>query len=154
MLASIVLDSATPSLTPTAQLLKSIRGVIMSEGIYDLDILLQSFPDYRQMFVANAFEDRGSYGQFSVAKMKERDGRGLIRWLVIHSTKDTLVDLVQSQVMFDHLSLFVDKGIAVRSKVSKNWEELDGDHNEILAEGKYARIVGDFILSDGDVSIF
>ncbi|KAK7014941.1 esterase lipase [Favolaschia claudopus] len=109
ILSSIFLDSSnvTPSLTPPAALLRLTKGFALSEGIYDIDQLLNRFPSYRGWFIAAAFGDRVSYEDVSTTRMvlRQRDaavGEGL-RWLIIHSKGDTLVDQAQSDGMYEHL---------------------------------------------------
>ncbi|KAI0040487.1 alpha/beta-hydrolase [Auriscalpium vulgare] len=146
MIASVLLDSAAPSLAPAPALLRAVQGVALSEQISDVDALLESFPDYRQWFIANTFGDLPSYADVNTAKMPRREGGLHTRWLIIHSTGDSLVDVRQSRLMYDHLRDAGDGGLA-GGAVEKNWDELDGEHNEILSSEKYARIVADFIHS-------
>ncbi|THH15157.1 hypothetical protein EW146_g5278 [Bondarzewia mesenterica] len=147
MLSSIFLDStsSTPSLTPPLALLSAVQGIALSEGIYDIDLLLSSFPDYRQWFIANTFGEWDSYVAFSTANISSRKGGEHIRWLIIHSKGDTLVDQHQSEIMYNHL-LYIHKDA---SRVLKNWEDLEEEHNAILRGDKFVRIVGEFMISDG-----
>ncbi|KAA1474917.1 alpha/beta-hydrolase [Dentipellis sp. KUC8613] len=147
MLAAILLDTPdTPSVTPTPELLQAVKGAIFSEGIYDIDLLLKSFPDYRDWFIANAFGDRPSYADVSVATLPHREGGAHIRYLIIHSKGDTLVDQPQSEAMYGHL-VHLDGADTTQGRVVKNWGELEEDHNDILRGKEYVRIVGDFVLA-------
>ncbi|KAL0071502.1 hypothetical protein AAF712_001359 [Marasmius tenuissimus] len=146
MLSSIILDSShiTPSLTPNSDLLDAVQGIILSEGIYDIDRLLASFPDYREMFIVNAFGDLPSYVDFSVATYRERPRaeHTKYRWIIIHSSGDTLVDSVQSEAMVDHL-----KSISGPSAVASSFRELDQEHDAILQAPQYIQLIADFISS-------
>ncbi|KAH9946002.1 Alpha/Beta hydrolase protein [Epithele typhae] len=76
ILTSILLDQASaPSLTPAPPLLAATRAVVLSEGIYDLDALLRSFPDYKAWFVAAAFGDRDAYPDANTAAHPLRPAR-------------------------------------------------------------------------------
>lgn len=148
ILASIILDSSTvtPSLTPTPSLISAIKGIILSEGIYDLELLIKSFDEYRDWFILNTFSEEKLLSNFDVTKHPLRDSSNHIRWLVIHSKGDTLIDLPQSNAMFDHLSrLYASAGLSADDRVSKNLDQLEGAHNEILADSAYVEIVKDFI---------
>lgn len=146
MLASIFLDSSsiTPSLTPSPALLGSVQGIIMSEGIYDIDLLLSSFPAYRDWFIEAAFGAQSSYPAASILALPLR--AAALRWLVIHSKGDTLVDLTQSEKM--HARLCTLYGEAADSHVYINTDQLDGEHNDILHNGVYVKICANFITAD------
>jgi len=145
MLACILLDSAEPSLVPSAALLRAVRGVILSEGIYDIDTLLKSFPTYRDLFIRETFGSLPTYDCYSTTGMALRDGARHIRWTILHSKGDTLVDILQSQAMYDHLQSLYDGDMQGGGQVTKNWDDLEDGHDAILQSGKYIQIVGDFI---------
>jgi acetyl esterase/lipase len=146
MLASIILDSSEPTLVPSPELLQAIRGVIFSEGIYNIDTLLQSFPTYRDWFIANAFGSLPNYNQCSVTSTPLREGASHIHWLIIHSRGDTLVDMGQSQEMYEHLQS-LHRNAGGPGRVLGCWDDLNEEHNAILQSGKFHQIVGDFILN-------
>lgn len=116
----------------------------MSEGIYDVDLLLASFPQYREAFVAAAFGQRESYSPFGTTQFPLINP--IVRWLIIHSKGDTLLDVLQSKAMYQHL---VDlNGENSDERVHSNLEELDDEHNAILRTDEYVRIVKDFICKE------
>jgi hypothetical protein len=145
MLACVLLYSAEPALVPSAALLRAVRGVVFSEGIYDIDTLLKSFPTYRDWFIRETFGSLPTYDRYSTTRMALRDGAKHIRWMILHSKGDTLVDILQSQAMYDHLQSLYDGGLQGGGQIAKNWDDLEDDHNAILQSGKYIQIVGDFI---------
>lgn len=136
MLGSIFLDS--PLFVPSQQLLHSVQAIILSEGLYDLDLLLQKFPNYRQWFIEPAFGSHASYAEFSVTKLPPRTSA--IKWLIIHSKGDTLVDMTQSLEMYRHLSSTQATQVVLNT-------QLDGEHDEILHSDAYIQIVSQFVLS-------
>lgn len=146
MLASIFLDSSliSPSISLSPQILKSVRCIIMSEGIYDIDTLIARFPSYRTWFIEAAFGDKPSYSEYSVTRLALRTK--LIRWLVIHSQGDTLVDTAQSEIMYKHLRELY--GTSADCFVTMDVDQLHADHNAILEEEVFVELVGDFILKD------
>ncbi|PIL24122.1 hypothetical protein GSI_13874 [Ganoderma sinense ZZ0214-1] len=160
MLASTLLASPFPELTPSQDVLQAVRGVVISEGIYDIDILLRSFPGYREWFIANTFGDLSGYPDVNVASYPSRAGGEHIRWLVLHSSGDVLVDQLQSEIMFAHLSSIADIGATAVElsgsesvpRVSKNFDELHEGHNELLRGEIYPRLVADFIATDAVAS--
>jgi len=147
MLACILLDSAEPALVPSAALLRAVRGVVFSEGIYDINTLLKSFPTYRDWFIREAFGSLPTYNRYSTTRMALRDGTKHICWMILHSKGDTLVDILQSQAIYNHLQSHYDGGLQGGGQIAKSWDDLEDDHNAILQSGKYIQIVGEFISS-------
>ncbi|KAI1794493.1 alpha/beta-hydrolase [Ganoderma leucocontextum] len=150
MLASILLASPFPELIPSQDVLQAVRAVIISEGIYDVDILLRSFPGYREWFIANTFGDLSAYPDVNAASYPSRPGGEHIRWFVLHSSGDVLVDQLQSEIMVAHLSSIAAIGASLDASeslpsVSKNFDELHEGHNELLRGETYPRLVADFI---------
>ncbi|KAJ3786822.1 Alpha/Beta hydrolase protein [Lentinula aff. detonsa] len=144
MLASIVLDSASifPTLTPPSTVLNAIQGIILSEGIYDIDRLRLDFPAYHSWFITEAFNDKPSYAATNTTNLRLRS-QSNIRWLIIHSKGDTLVNVAQSEAMFAHLqSLY---GGLIGQTVWSNTDELTQEHDALLSTSTYLRIVVDFI---------
>jgi len=139
MLTSIFLDSSaiTPSLSPSPELLHSVKAIIMSEGIYDLDILITSFPGYREWFIQQAFGIAESYSQFSVLSYPSRPSSA-ISWLLLHSKEDALVDQIQTDAMYDYLSRLFPQN------VSRNVDDLVGNHDDILFSDRYVELIRQF----------
>ncbi|KZV84415.1 alpha/beta-hydrolase [Exidia glandulosa HHB12029] len=90
-------QSPSPQISPSQSLLRAVRGVVTTEGIFDIDLLLQSFPAYRAWFIETAFGPRDNYRSVSVTHFAARSTR--IAWLLVHSTGDTLIDQVQSSAI-------------------------------------------------------
>ncbi|KXN85470.1 Kynurenine formamidase [Leucoagaricus sp. SymC.cos] len=142
MLSAILLDSSrvTPSLTPSAALLDAVKGVIMSEGIYDLDMLIAHCPEYLSWFIAPAFGKLDTYARFTVAGYPSR--RLSFYWLLIHSQGDTLVDLPQSEKMLEHLR--AESGADSDKRISYNTSLTQG-HDAILITDEFVKIAGQFV---------
>ncbi|KAI6096017.1 Alpha/Beta hydrolase protein [Pisolithus sp. B1] len=146
MLCSIFLNVSSHSsdaadanqLCPSDTLLERTKALVLSEGIYDLDLLISSFPTCRSWFIEDAFGERDSYADVSVNKAPTRHHSGHIKWLIIHSKGDTLVDEEQSQAMYNHLK---DQS----AQVDKSFDELFEDHNEILRCDQYVDMLRRFI---------
>ncbi|KAH6918676.1 Alpha/Beta hydrolase protein [Coprinopsis sp. MPI-PUGE-AT-0042] len=130
MLASILLDSdaVTPSLAPTAQLLEAVKGVILSEGIYDLDLLLKTFPKYGAWFINEAFGTAQSYSEYDINhyQLRPLDNRTAY-WLIIHSTGDDLIDTDQSKTMYAHLC-----NLYGQTRITAVLDRLVDGHDDIL----------------------
>lgn len=137
MHSAIFCDSSeiTPSLTPEPTLVSSVQGIVFTEGIYDLDLLLQSFPGYKSWFIDDAFGDRADYAHYSITHYSPRDTR--TRWLIIHSKGDTLIDPTQSHVAIAH--------IGKTCTVTSNMGDFNVEHDDILREESYIQLVADFI---------
>lgn len=129
-------DSGT--VCPSDELVQSIAAIIMSEGIYDIDLLLSSFPAYRSWFIENTFGKRDSFEDVSVIKATIDPKGQHIRWFIVHSKGDTLIDEHQSEAMYDSL----------RQRpclVSKSFDDLDDEHNDILNSSKYIVMIDNYI---------
>jgi hypothetical protein len=139
MLSSIFLDSSaiTPSLSPSPELMHSVKAIIMSEGIYDLDIFLISFPETREWFIQRAFGIAKSYSQFSVLTYPTRPSSA-ISWLLLHSKGDTLVNQIQLDAMYDHLFQLCPQNVFL------NVDDLIEDHNDIPNSDRYVELIRQF----------
>ncbi|KAH9857017.1 alpha/beta-hydrolase [Lenzites betulinus] len=147
MLASVFLASPYAELAPSPDLLAVTSGIIFSEGIYDIDALLRSFPDYKEWFIAAAFGEHDAYPDVNIASYATRPGGEHIRWLIIHSKGDTLVDVLQSEIMYAHLSGLVG-GQPGPPRLEKTFDRLQEEHNDLLRGTVYPRIVADFVAQD------
>ncbi|THH02122.1 hypothetical protein EW145_g6789 [Phellinidium pouzarii] len=142
ILACLFLDSTpTPELTPPNELMTATRGIAVSEGIFDLDLLLTRFPEYRMWFIANAFGDAPSYPQYDVARYPLRADGEHIHWLVIHSRGDSLVDVGQAEKFYQHLC---ELGLESHNVAQKDWTSIEMEHNEMLKTKQYTDLVGDY----------
>ncbi|KAG2756001.1 alpha/beta-hydrolase [Suillus brevipes Sb2] len=141
MLSSIFLEPTQPddTLRPSAELLKSTNAIIMSEGIYDIDLLLSSFPTYRAWFIEASFGRRSTYRDVSVTKTISRAEYHHLHWLIVHSKGDTLVDEAQSEAMYQHLLRNV-------PHITKNFGELVEEHDDILKGVEFVKLVGQYII--------
>lgn len=120
--------------------MESTTAIMMSEGIYDIDMLLSSFPTYREWFIESVFGQHPSYGDVSALEATVHPKGGHIRWLIIHSQGDTLVDQGQSKAIYKYLMENLPS-----EQVAKTFDELVDGHNEILKGGQYSEIVGNYI---------
>ncbi|KAF5326899.1 hypothetical protein D9619_004601 [Psilocybe cf. subviscida] len=155
MLSSIVLnsDDTTPELSPDTAVRTAVRGLVLTEGIYDLDMLLKRFPEYKGWFIAPAFGERAEYTDANVAAypLRSNDGKGTEQgtnvypcWMLVHSKGDTLVDVAQSEAMCAHLkSVYpVDEGAKQRIQLVADLEE---EHDDVLKGDRYVDIVTNFV---------
>lgn len=142
MLSSIFLDSSavTPSLTPSPKLLGAVKGISPSQGIYDLELLINNFPSYLEWFVARAFGKQESYAPFSVTSYPTRSRS--INWLLVHSQGDTMIDLPQSEKMLEHLK--AEYGPSAEEHIFYD-TSLTQDHFDVPASDELVNIMGEFI---------
>jgi len=137
MIASIFCDSskATPSLTPEPELVSAVQGIIVSGGVYDLDVLIADYPEYKDWMVGNGFGEKSDYSAYAITNYPPRDSR--IKWLIIHSKGDTIVRSKQSQLFIEHLGKNV--------PVTVNLDGFEVEHNDITREDKYIKVVSDYV---------
>ncbi|KAJ7098014.1 Alpha/Beta hydrolase protein [Mycena belliarum] len=141
ILTSIFLDASAiyPSLTPPASVVQAVRGIVMTEGIYDIDMCLARFPAYRDWFLAAAFGDRPSYADCATTRLPKRDGSAL-SWLVVHSKGDTLVDMPQSDAIYTHLC-----AIYGDATVARKFDQLDVEHDDVMHSPLFIDMVRSFV---------
>ena len=121
---------------PCPQIIDSIKAVVLSEGLYDLSLLLQSFPKYRDWFIEPAFGP--DYSKFSILNAKLHH-RVDFPWLLIHSEGDTLVDVYQTTEMHNHLK-------SSQAGVIISLFDVVGEHDAILETEEYINVVKKFLL--------
>ena len=154
MLTSIFLDAAasfTPLpadndyLRPEESILRAVRGIALASGIYDLNKLIASFNDYDQGFIKNAF--REPYEFWNTTRYPLHAAAQPIRWLVIHSTGDTLVDLPQSECIYEHLKRLYAERQWDEERVTKDWETITTGHHYTNLP-PFAQIIADWMVKD------
>lgn len=149
---------------PPEELLSATKAVALSEGIYDLDALVRTFPAYLDWFVSNAFgegdsggkdgQDSAPYARFAVTRYPLHRNGAHLRWLVLHSPGDTLVDAGQAAAFFAHLSAQYHNissehgGGKMRGGggVEKDWTTITLEHNDMLKSAQYSDLVGDWLM--------
>ncbi|PFH50666.1 hypothetical protein AMATHDRAFT_192811 [Amanita thiersii Skay4041] len=143
ILSSIFLDSSsiTPSLTPPNLLLQSVKGIILAQGIYDIDLLLSSFPNYRTWFIEPAFGKQDSYAPLSVTNCAMREPN--ISWCLVHSKGDPLVDTLQSNAMYNHLCRLV--GESGNGRIKYGGQDLLANHYDVIKSDPFLTLVANFI---------
>jgi hypothetical protein len=142
MIASILLSSSParyPSLIPSPRLVSAIRALVLSSGAWDLDLLVQSFPQYIAWFVAPTFGVCDSYAADSPVSMAIPEDMKRIKWLLVHSRGDTWVDLPQSQAMMRHLKSQGAEWVELD-------EELDEEHDVVIKGEAFPKLVSRYIL--------
>ncbi|KAF9532265.1 Alpha/Beta hydrolase protein [Crepidotus variabilis] len=141
MICSILLDSKEPSLEPTLALLRSIKAVIASEGIYDLDKIVANYGEYLDWFIKPTFGPPNStYYDLNLSANQwpiRREARG-IQWLLIHSDGDNLVHKSQSKQMEAHLE-------SARVRVELDTQSCREEHDEVLHSESYVKVVTELV---------
>jgi len=109
------------------------KGFIGLEGIYDVPLLVQTWPTYREWFVDKAFTCESTWDKGSPTHRHVVIGAP---WLVAHSAEDELVDMAQSTTFVKHLAL---------EKVpAKLLDDLTGSHDEVISD--FSSPLGEKIL--------
>ena len=100
---------------------------------------MQSFPTYKEWFIANTFGDEASYVAYNASRYELRAGAEHIRWFILHSVNDPLVDVLQSEAIVQCLESYTKPNVQSYLKLSCE------DHNGVLMEDKYHELVSNFI---------
>ena len=125
-------------LCPSDELAQSTIAVIMSEGIYDIDLLLSNFPKYRTWFIENTFGRKDTFETVSAFRAAIDPEIRHIHWFIIRSKGDTLVDEHQSEGMYGFLK---EKSCLV----TKSFNTLEEGHDDILKGPRYVDIIDRYI---------
>lgn len=151
MLSTIMLDPPSIEGIPSNPTLPediydTVEAVIICEGIYDIDLLLATFPDY-QDFIDGAFLMDGetsnkSLSRFSVNHYIVRP-EAKARWLVVHSPGDRLVDMPQAEAIYSQLQSEYQRigSKSVQELVKSDFTTLKGDHDDLLKTSEFAKLV-------------
>ncbi|KAJ3131196.1 Kynurenine formamidase [Physocladia obscura] len=150
-LANLLQNSAEPSLSTWRD---RFRGYIGVEGIYDIPLLVATYPSYRDWFISNAFGKEGDArwidGSPVLTQLVDTDFSA--SHLVIFSKNDGLVDIAQSQRWVDRLKKIAKNDVAkINGTSDTKWtvdEEFDSilsNHDDVLADPLFFEIVKNWI---------
>jgi len=153
IISAIIMKARVSEAGPTRPLPESIWSTIqtatIAEGIYDLDLLLVMFPDYQDIvegaFGERVVQPRSSLAKFSVTQFEVPENSA-IRWFVIQSTGDTLVDVNQAEAMISHLEA---SHKAPTTHVFQDISTLNADHDAVLQTKEFACLVAEFVKKRG-----
>jgi acetyl esterase/lipase len=104
----------------TAYTNSAVKGFVGVEGIYDLPLLLKTWPAYEDQFITAEFgKERES------ASPSRLTPKSKTPWLIVQSKEDELVDEAQSKVF---------EKVLLAQKISTQFVELRGDHFGVLSQ--------------------
>jgi acetyl esterase/lipase len=153
IVSAILMKAREPEAGPTRPLPETLWSIIqtatIAEGIYDLDLLLVMFPSYRDL-VEDAFGERmvqhaSSLTKFSITQFEVPEN-SKIRWFVVQSTGDTLIDVNQAEAMISHLEA---SHKAPTTYVFQDVSTLKEEHDAVLQTKEFAWLVAEFIKKHG-----
>ena len=153
MISAILMKAGVPGAGPTKPLPETVWSAIqtatIAEGIYDLDLLLAMFPNYRD-FVEGVFGERKdepgqSLTKFSVTQFVLPEN-STIRWFVVHSTGDTLIDVNHAEAMISHLEA---SHKAPTTHVFQDISTLNAGHDAVLQTKEFVWLVAEFLKKHG-----
>jgi acetyl esterase/lipase len=112
-----------------------IQGIIGVSGIYDIPLLVKTFPSYMD-FIEQAFCSKEGFFVASPISKKSSvlENKPII---IAHSQQDTLINDEQAEVMTHHLKV-------MNANVTLDMT-LTGDHYEIMKTDKLAYLVQSLI---------
>ncbi|KAJ3409829.1 Kynurenine formamidase [Chytridiales sp. JEL 0842] len=121
-----------------------VDGFAGVEGIYDIPLMVETWPTYKDWFVEAAFgkKEGGKWveGSPSLQGFEGEEGRA-VNQLVIYSLNDELLDPAQSRQWAEHL-----KALGVKSMYLEGGE-IQGKHDEVLNEKAFFETVARFALN-------
>ena len=120
-------------------LIQSVKGIVMAEGIYDIDLLLSAHPDYRG-FIEGAFDVRSSYVDVSPTSYVGREEGSHITWLVVQSPGDNLIRQDQADAMLGVLKQQIPS-----EKISRDYDSVTEDHDELLRTSAFQDCIWRFV---------
>lgn len=106
---------------------KSVLGLVGIEGIYDLQSLSKKWPSYKEWFLAAEFgSDESKWAAASPALLTQKNKS---RWLLVHSLKDELVDVGQTENFKSKLELQKVPAELLMLKSENHFAALEGAMN-------------------------
>ncbi|KDQ18110.1 hypothetical protein BOTBODRAFT_29431 [Botryobasidium botryosum FD-172 SS1] len=128
-------------ISPSPALVSRVSGIVAVDGIYDIDLLLQTFPSYID-FIQGAFGSRQSYASVSTTTFDIL--APAIKWLVVHSPGDDLVDVAQAEAISRTLStLYLRHGKP--ENVESDYITVTAGHDALLDSDAFISLVVDFV---------
>ena len=116
--------------------LDGCKGVLSAEGIYDLEELVNEYPEYQE-FVVEAFgEDKGVWRKASPTNLVEALPASL-SVLLVQSTEDGLLSGRQTELMYRTLR---EASVRLRKTV---W--INGGHDEAIRTEEFCSVVYNLI---------
>ncbi|GJJ12054.1 hypothetical protein Clacol_006295 [Clathrus columnatus] len=145
ILSSIFLDSEVDTLQPSDALLYAVQGILVASGIFDPETLLDRFPNYD--FIPQVFT--GPYSRWNTLNYTIRSNMppSFTRWHVVHSSGDTLVNVEQSEAMFNHIHEAYAKENWDTGLISKDYDTLTIGHY-YTTKAPFASLVGAWAMQD------
>ncbi|KAI8988710.1 Alpha/Beta hydrolase protein [Pilobolus umbonatus] len=107
-----------------------IAGVVGVSGIYDIPLLLRTFPSYGD-FITQAFGTTQLLKASPVSQMPHHSITAKV--IIVHSAEDTLIDRSQAESMIQHL-----QSINIPSTVDFS---VKGDHYDIMNSSQLLSII-------------
>lgn len=138
IVTSLLLDS-----TYASKAHAYVRGVVGADGIYDLPLLLKTYPNYD--FVAQAFgSDPSLYADASpVTQSPIPSLMPPPPMLIVHSLEDDLLDVEQANAMVHHL-----QNIGANVKLDTS---VKGKHYDMLYTNEFYDLVVRFVKDNNGV---
>lgn len=113
-----------------------VGGVIGADGIYDIPLLLATFPSYLD-FIGQAFGHKSQYHDDSPTS---KSSTNVPPVLLVHSMDDQLLDLAQTEAMYTHLKHL---GVAVTLDTTS----VKGDHYAMIQSDAFSSVASHYIHS-------
>lgn len=113
-----------------------VAGAIGADGIYDITLLLATFPSYLD-FIGQGFGLKAQYDDDSPIS---KSATGVPPVLLVHSMDDQLLDLAQTESMYRHLKRL---GVAVTLDTTS----VKGDHYAMIQSDDFCTAASHYIHS-------
>ncbi|ORX62207.1 alpha/beta-hydrolase [Hesseltinella vesiculosa] len=117
-----------------------VAGIVGADGIYDLPLLLRTFPDYLD-FISQAFgDDASTYANASPSHVPAQlaPSTRQVPVLLVQSLEDQLIDVAQTQSMLERL-----QAVGVTS-VAMDTTTCRGGHYEMIKTSEFYDLVQTF----------
>ncbi|CAO3609963.1 unnamed protein product [Cunninghamella blakesleeana] len=126
-------------LEPTQYSIPFVKGIIGADGIYDIPLLLKTFPDYMD-FISQAFGMNTShYFNYSPVGLNPSSiPYASIPILILQSLDDKLIDVGQAESIVNHLK-------KLNLNVTLDTTTLNGDHYDMIKTTEFTTAVTHFV---------
>ncbi|KAJ3244085.1 Kynurenine formamidase [Chytriomyces hyalinus] len=142
-------DTPHQNIKPT-EWVPRIKGYIGAEGIYDIPLLVQTFPTYKDWFIVDAFgeEETGAWPLGSPTRLTPvLHSMPPADHLIVQSVGDELVDVAQAKSWLDTLSDIKKDGGSGLEKwtLDYNVDQLSSKHDDVLKDAAFFELVSKWI---------
>lgn len=140
--------STLKSFSVPSSVRESIKSIVIIAGIYDLNDMLEEYPDYASWTEEAIGLDKENLAIESVSnwKMYEDEAGRKLRVFVVSGKEDELVSERQADLMVKRLKeMLGNREEAIEKRLKVDYETVKGTHDSMLHQDEIPRLWADWV---------